>query len=65
VDKLLTKAVQSDESPTHLVADLFQHALSRNLCSPMSFDERFTPTAENFDDIAMDTPTTFDLFAII
>ncbi|KAI0696675.1 hypothetical protein C8T65DRAFT_583280 [Cerioporus squamosus] len=65
VDKLVTKAIESKESDAQLVADLFEHAVSRNLCSPASFEEGFTPTAEILDDIAIDAPKAFDLFAIM
>ncbi|PIL33521.1 hypothetical protein GSI_04144 [Ganoderma sinense ZZ0214-1] len=65
VDKLVTKAVESKQADAQLVADLFERAISRNLCSPASFEEGFTPTAEIIDDIAIDAPKAMDLFAIM
>ncbi|KAM5542985.1 hypothetical protein V8D89_003369 [Ganoderma adspersum] len=65
VDKLVTKAVESKQADAQLVADLFDRAISRNICSPASFEEGFTPTAEIIDDIAIDAPKAMDLFAIM
>ena len=65
VDKLVTKAVESKQADAQLVADLFERAISRNICSPASFEEGFTPTAEIIDDIAIDAPKAMDLFAIM
>ena len=65
VDKLVSKAIESKAADAQLVADLFDRAVSRNLCSPASFEEGFMPTAEILDDIAIDAPKAFDLFAIM
>ncbi|RPD57735.1 hypothetical protein L227DRAFT_551661 [Lentinus tigrinus ALCF2SS1-6] len=65
VDKLVTKAIESKEADAQLVADLFDRAVSRNLCSPASFEEGFTPTAEILDDIVIDAPKALNLFAIM
>ena len=65
VDKLVTKAVESKQADAQLVADLFERAISRNICSPASFEEGFTPTAEVIDDIVIDAPKAMDLFAIM
>ena len=65
VDKLVTKAVESKQADAQLVADLFERAISRNLCSPASFEEGFTPIAELIDDIAIDAPKAMELFAIM
>ena len=47
------------------MADLFDRAYSRNLCSPASFEEGFAQTAEILDDIVIDAPKALDLFAIM
>ncbi|OSX57999.1 hypothetical protein POSPLADRAFT_1049731 [Postia placenta MAD-698-R-SB12] len=65
VDKLVTSAIESKEADAQLVASLFSRALSRNSCSPHSFEEGFMPTAEILDDIAIDAPKAFDLMAIM
>ncbi|KAI1791200.1 ARM repeat-containing protein [Ganoderma leucocontextum] len=65
VDKLVNRAIESKQADAQLVADLFDRAISRNLCSPASFEEGFTPTAEIIDDIAIDAPKAMDLFAIM
>ncbi|KAI0629420.1 armadillo-type protein [Trametes polyzona] len=65
VDKLVTKAVESKEADAKLVAELFERAHAKNLCSPASFEEGFMPTAEIIDDVAIDAPKALDLFVII
>ncbi|KAJ2985127.1 hypothetical protein NUW54_g10254 [Trametes sanguinea] len=44
VDKLVTRAVESKEADAQLVADLFERAHAKNLCSPATFEEGFMPT---------------------
>ncbi len=65
VDKPATQAVESKQADAQLVADLFERAISRDLCSPASFEEGFTPTAEIIDDIATDAPKAMDFFALM
>ena len=65
VDKLVTTAVESKEVDAKLVADFFDRSVSKNLCSPNSFEEGFAPTAEIIDDIAIDAPKAFQLFAMM
>jgi len=63
IDKLVSTAVESKEADAHLVSDLFTRAASKNLCSPAAFEEGLTPVAEIIDDIAIDAPKAFTLFA--
>ena len=63
VDKLVSKSIESKEADAQLVADLFDRAVSRNLCSPASFEEGFVPTAEIIDDIVIDAPMALKLLA--
>jgi translation initiation factor 4G len=65
VDKLVSNAVESKEADAQLVADLFGRVVSKNLCSQETFEEGFTPCAEIIDDIAIDAPKAFQLFAIM
>ncbi|KAH9855961.1 hypothetical protein C2E23DRAFT_901267 [Lenzites betulinus] len=65
VDKLVTHAVESKEDDAKLVASLFDLAHAKNLCSPATFEEGFAPTAEIIDDVAIDAPKAFNLFAIM
>ncbi|OCH90607.1 hypothetical protein OBBRIDRAFT_776738 [Obba rivulosa] len=65
VEKLVTSAIESKEADAQLVANLFDRAVSKDLCSPSSFEEGFTPIAELLDDIAIDAPKAFDLMAIM
>ncbi len=37
--------------------------MSKNLCSPQSLEDGFTPTAEILDDIVIDAPKALDLYA--
>ena len=63
VNKLVTSAVESKEPDARLVADLFTRAKSKGLCSPDAFEEGLTPTAEIIEDIAIDAPKAWSLFA--
>ncbi|KAF8633421.1 hypothetical protein AX17_004592 [Amanita inopinata Kibby_2008] len=63
VDKMTAQAVESKEADAQLVADLFMRAKSKGLCSTAAFEEGFTPTAEAIEDIAIDAPKAWTLFA--
>ena len=65
IDKLVTAALDKKEFDAHLVADLFARAVSKNFCSPATFEEGFTPNAEFLGDIAIDAPKAPQLFAIM
>ena len=65
VDKLVSTAVESKEADAQLVADFFSRAVSKELCSPAEFEEGFAPIAEIIDDIAIDAPKAFQLFAMM
>ncbi|KXN87473.1 Eukaryotic translation initiation factor 4 gamma [Leucoagaricus sp. SymC.cos] len=65
VDKLVSSAVESKEADAKLVADLFTRAVSKNLCSQETFEQGFVPCAEIIDDVAIDAPKAFQLFAIM
>ncbi|KAF9450127.1 ARM repeat-containing protein [Macrolepiota fuliginosa MF-IS2] len=65
VDELVSAAVESTEANAQLVSDLFTRAVSKSLCSPASFEEGVTPVAEVIDDITIDVPKAFRLFAIM
>jgi len=61
--KLVSTAVESKEADAQLVSDLVARAASKNLCSPIGLEEGFMPVAEIIDDIAIDAPKAFTLFA--
>jgi len=65
VNQLTSSAVESKEPDAKLVADLFTLAKSKGLCSPDAFEEGLTPTAEIIEDIAIDAPKAWTLFAIV
>ena len=65
IDKLVTTALDKKEPDAQLVADLFTRAVSKNFCSPATFEEGFTPNAEFLGDIAIDVPKAPQLFAIM
>lgn len=52
-------------SHAQLVADFFERAVTKELCTPSSFDEGFLLVAEFLDDIAIDAPKAFNLMAIM
>ncbi|KAJ3551381.1 hypothetical protein NP233_g13091 [Leucocoprinus birnbaumii] len=65
VDKLVSSAVESKEADAKLVADLFGRAVEKGLCSQEVLEQGLTPCAEIIDDIAIDAPKAFQLFAVM
>jgi translation initiation factor 4G len=65
VDKLTSSAVEDKESEAQLVADFFARAATKKLCTAAAFEDGFSPISELLDDIAIDAPKAFTLFAII
>ena len=63
VNKLVSSAVESKEPDARLVADLFTRAKNKGLCSPDAFQEGLTPMAEIVEDVAIDAPKAWSLFA--
>ncbi|OBZ69855.1 hypothetical protein A0H81_10317 [Grifola frondosa] len=51
VDTIVMSAIESKEADAQLVANLFERAASRDLCSPASFEKGFQQAAEILDDI--------------
>ncbi|KAF8911486.1 hypothetical protein CPB84DRAFT_1722762 [Gymnopilus junonius] len=65
IDKLVSTAVESKEADAKLVSELFGVVASKELASPSAFEEGFMPVAEIIDDIAIDAPKAFQLFALM
>ena len=65
VHKLVSEAMERKEADVHLVADFFELAASKELCSASSFEEGFAPTVGELDDLAIDVPRAFELMAIM
>ena len=65
VDKIVSTAVESKEDDAKLVSQFFVLAASKELCSATSFERGLTPVAEIIDDIAIDAPKAFQLFAMM
>ncbi|KAF8967966.1 hypothetical protein BDZ97DRAFT_484089 [Flammula alnicola] len=65
VDTLVSKAIESKEADAQLVSDFFARAVENKLSSAAAFEEGFTPIAELIDDIAIDAPKAFQLFALM
>jgi translation initiation factor 4G len=63
VSQLASSAIESKEPDAKLVADLFTRAKNKGLCSPDAFEEGLTPTAEIIEDIVIDAPKAWTLFA--
>jgi len=53
------------EDDADLVSEFFALAASKELCSPVSFEQGLTPVAEIIDDIAIDAPKAFQLLAMM
>jgi len=65
VDKLVSHATESKEAEAKLVSDFFARVTSNDQCTPAAFEQGFTPIAEIIDDIAIDAPKAFQLFAMM
>lgn len=65
VDKLVAFAIESKLEDAQLVGNLFSHVVSKGLCSPASFEDRFLPTAEILDNITIHVPRASSLMAIM
>ncbi|TRM69078.1 armadillo-type protein [Schizophyllum amplum] len=65
VDKLVGQALESKEADVKLVADLFAHALSKDLVSHDALEEGMAPTMEFLEDIAIDVPKAWDFMALL
>lgn len=65
IEKLINAALDSNQADADLVAGLFARAAASNWCSPATFEEGFMPIAEIIDDIVIDVPKAFVLFATI
>lgn len=65
VDKFASLAVESKESDAQIVAEFFNRAVSKRLCAAAAFEEGLSPISEIIDDIAIDAPKAFSLFALI
>ncbi|KAF8891815.1 armadillo-type protein [Infundibulicybe gibba] len=63
IAKLASSGVESKAADAQLVAEFFGRAASRVLCSAAAFEDGLAPTAEIIDDIAIDAPKAFELFA--
>jgi translation initiation factor 4G len=63
VNKLATSAVESKESDAQLVSDFFARAATKKLCTPAALEDGLSPISEAIDDIAIDAPKAFTLFA--
>ncbi|KAI0827986.1 eukaryotic translation initiation factor 4G1-domain-containing protein [Trametes gibbosa] len=63
VSNLVAKAIDAGVDEAKLVANLFDRAHSRKLCSPASFEEGFTEMAKKLDCIAIGNWKAMYLFA--
>lgn len=65
VDKMVTRAIMSEESDAQLVADMFRRAVEKNLCNVTAFEDGFALVAKVLDEIATDAPEAFELMAMM
>jgi translation initiation factor 4G len=65
VDRLVSRAIESKEADAKLVADFFEQTVTKGTCSAEAFEAGLTPVAELIDDIAIDAPKAFQLFAMM
>ncbi|TBU31100.1 hypothetical protein BD311DRAFT_610726, partial [Dichomitus squalens] len=65
IHRFVASTLRLEKADAYLVAALFAHTVARNICSPASFEEGFTPTAKHIGDIASSAPKAFEVFAIM
>ncbi|KAK1230558.1 hypothetical protein PQX77_006358 [Marasmius sp. AFHP31] len=65
VDKLISRAVESEEADAQLVSDLLRRASLKSLASSAALEEAFSSLAEFLDDIVYDAPKAPNLFALM
>ncbi|KZV61936.1 hypothetical protein PENSPDRAFT_658526 [Peniophora sp. CONT] len=63
VDKMCNKGIDSKASEAQLVTDLLARAHEKSLVDIDAFEKGLEPLAEFIDDIAIDVPKAFDIFA--
>jgi len=63
VETLVNRAVESKMADAELVASFFERAMSKNLATPDDLEKGLLPTAEFIEDIAIDAPLAYQLFA--
>ncbi len=61
----MLRTIESKETDAHLVADLLSRSVDKDMCSVAAFEEGFMAVAEALDDISIDAPKVYDLFAIM
>jgi translation initiation factor 4G len=64
VEKLIASALESKDTEAQLVANFFDRAVTKDLCTPSSFDEGFLLVSEILDGIAIDAPKAFKFMAM-
>lgn len=65
VNKLVSAAIELKKADAKLVANLFERANEKDLCSPQSFEMGLLPVAGLLDEIVIDAPNAFDLMAMM
>jgi translation initiation factor 4G len=63
IDKLVGTAVESKTADAELVASVFERASSKRLSEASAFEEGLAAIAEFLEDIAIDAPHAYQLFA--
>ncbi|KAH6913934.1 hypothetical protein BKA70DRAFT_1383662 [Coprinopsis sp. MPI-PUGE-AT-0042] len=65
VDKVVSTAVESKTADAELVASVFERASSKRLSEASAFEEGLAAIAEFLEDIAIDAPHAYQLFALM
>ncbi|KAH6913519.1 armadillo-type protein [Coprinopsis sp. MPI-PUGE-AT-0042] len=65
VDRLVSIAVESKAADAKLVASVFERASSKRLVAASAFEEGLAAIAEFLEDIAIDAPHAYELFALM
>jgi hypothetical protein len=65
VEKLVTRAIESKRSDVQLVADLFEHVHTKDMCTLDAFEQGFFLVAETLYDIAVDAPGALEYMNLL
>ncbi|KAF8071537.1 armadillo-type protein [Lyophyllum atratum] len=65
INKATFRAIESKDADAQLLAQFFTHALAIGSCSLDAFEQGLSPVLEVIDDIVIDAPKAFSLFATI
>jgi translation initiation factor 4G len=64
IDQILMQVLDKKEADAKFVAEFFERAAEKQLCTPANFEQGFERPMTPLDDLAVDVPAAFKLMAI-